>query len=78
MAGTSISLGTVLVFGGGGFLGTAVVERMLDAGYWTSIVVASRTPKQHLPNVTYRKVDICDEKSVQSLINDVKPALVLH
>ncbi|KAJ4368372.1 erg26, C-3 sterol dehydrogenase [Neocucurbitaria cava] len=72
------NLGTVLVFGGGGFLGAVAVEKLLETKCWTSIVVASRNPKQHLPNVSYRKVDICDEKSVQALIDDVKPRLVIH
>lgn len=72
------SLDTVLVFGGAGFLGTAVVEQLLDAGCWKSIVVASRNPSQDIPRVSYRKVDICDIKSVKALIDDVKPRLVLQ
>ncbi|CAO2654955.1 Nn.00g116880.m01.CDS01 [Neocucurbitaria sp. VM-36] len=78
MEETPDNLGTVLVFGGGGFLGTVVVEKLLHAGCWSSIAVASRNPKQHLPNVSYHKVDICDEKSVKALIDDVKPRLVIH
>ncbi|KAH7398517.1 C-3 sterol dehydrogenase/C-4 decarboxylase [Pyrenochaeta sp. MPI-SDFR-AT-0127] len=78
MEATPGSLGTVLVFGGGGFLGTAVVEQLLDTDRWDSIVVASRNPSQNLPNVSYRKVDICDAKSVKALIDEVKPRLVLH
>ncbi|KAF1846527.1 NAD(P)-binding protein [Cucurbitaria berberidis CBS 394.84] len=78
MEETPGDLGTVLVLGGGGFLGTAVVERLLETGRWTSIVVSSRNPNQQIPNISYRKSDICDEKSVTALIDDVKPRLVVH
>lgn len=78
MVNSQESLGTVLVLGGGGFLGTVVVERLLNTHLWSSIAVASRNPQQALPNVSYHAVDIRDEASVRSLLDAIKPRLVIH
>jgi sterol-4alpha-carboxylate 3-dehydrogenase (decarboxylating) len=70
--------GTILLLGGGGFLGTEIIEQLQNTGGWTSIVVANRNPKRKFSDITYKACDITNQKSVEQLLDDVKPRIVLH
>ena len=76
MTGSTEDYGTILLFGGGGFLGTEIIEQLQSTGGWSRIVVASRNPAQDFPKVTYRACDITNQKSVEQLLDDVKPRIM--
>jgi sterol-4alpha-carboxylate 3-dehydrogenase (decarboxylating) len=70
--------GSMLILGGCGFLGAAIVEAFLEADWEGSIVVASRNPTSLSKRVEYRAIDVFNEKDVTRLLADVRPQLVLH
>lgn len=77
-----VKLGTVLVIGGGGFLGSHIINRLLDGQLADTIITASRnkgleeTAKGS--RIKYHAVDITSSSSVQALFEKFKPQVVLH
>ncbi|KAG9255131.1 3-beta hydroxysteroid dehydrogenase/isomerase family-domain-containing protein [Emericellopsis atlantica] len=72
-------LGRVLVIGGNGFLGHHVVNQALDL--WNSTHVSSidlRCEKFRRPEVTYKECDITDREKLLSVIEELKPDVVIH
>lgn len=80
MDDTQASLGTVLVTGGCGFLGSHIVEAFLQEPSCFKVVVVTRNPKQHhhYPNVQYYAADITDRRAMQHVLETVKPGIVIH
>ena len=79
MTAPSEALGTVLVVGGCGYLGSNLVRRLLDTKDATSITVIDlRTDKLRYPDVTYLEVDICDSEKVLTSLNQIRPSVVFH
>jgi len=68
---------TWLITGGSGLLGSHCVRQAVKLG-----VNVVATHHQHaaleVPGVTWRRVDLEDERSVSGLLNGVKPSVVIH
>ena len=62
----SLSGSEVLVTGGGGFLGRAVVEQLLDAGYRVRSFARGNYPDLQALGVTVLRGDLVDPKAVES------------
>jgi dTDP-L-rhamnose 4-epimerase len=81
-----MDVGTVLVTGGAGFIGTALAARFADrAGRW--VVLDSLHPQVHKgsrpPSVLHERVelvvgDVTDPGVWDSLLQDVRPDVVVH
>ncbi|KAF2794765.1 C-3 sterol dehydrogenase/C-4 decarboxylase-like protein [Melanomma pulvis-pyrius CBS 109.77] len=72
-------LGTVLVTGGCGFIGSFIVAAFAAEPTCTSVVGASRNPKKfRIPEATYRSCDFMDAQEVQKLLDEVQPRVIVH
>lgn len=78
---------TVLVTGGAGFIGSAVVRQLIAETDWRVINVDKLTYAGNLeslpgllgdPRHVFEKVDICDAKEVGRLFRDHAPSAVMH
>jgi len=58
----------VLVTGGGGFLGQAIVERCLLRGYEVRVIGRQPLPKSIADKVDFRRGNLADQKFVQSTV----------
>ncbi len=74
------NLPKVLITGGAGFIGSAVVRRCLAAGYPLVIVDDfSRGSRQSLPpGVTVYDVDVCDASALAEVFRRERPEIVSH
>lgn len=78
-AQTSNSLDSVLVVGGCGFLGFHLVRCLLEDPDCSTVSVLSRTPtRNRLPGVSYHAGDITSPEAVQSVLNELKPRVIIH
>jgi len=62
----TVTLGSVLVTGGEGFLGSHVVEELRARGY----------PEPLVPH--YPEIDLVDPRAVQALLERTQPSLIIH
>lgn len=67
----------ILITGGSGFIGTNVVERMLQRGL-DIISLDSISPLASRHQKVFRQTDIRDETSLAAIIGDFKPTHVVH
>ncbi|MDB1122416.1 NAD-dependent epimerase/dehydratase family protein [Vibrio algarum] len=58
----------VVVFGGNGFIGSYVVEELLDSGY--DVVSADLNPSKYVDNKYFRRCDILKKDEVNDLVKD--------
>lgn len=78
-AQTSRSLDSVLVVGGCGFLGFHIVRGLLQDPDCPTVSVLSRNPtRNRLPDVSYHAGDIGNPETIQSLLDEVKPHVIIH
>lgn len=73
----SSELGSVLVIGGCGFLGHHIVSRLLENNAKVS-VLDLRTTRNRIPSVSYYDGDITSAAAVQSVLENVKPQVIIH
>ncbi|KAL9122800.1 MAG: hypothetical protein Q9187_000645 [Circinaria calcarea] len=73
----SSELGSVLVIGGCGFLGHHIVSQLLGNNAKVS-VLDLRTTRNRIPSVSYYDGDITSAASVQSVLENVKPQVIIH
>jgi sterol-4alpha-carboxylate 3-dehydrogenase (decarboxylating) len=72
-------LGTVLVVGGSGFLGSYIVQRLLSGNQVSHIAITSRNPTSlDDSRVTCHAVDISNRETVQKLFATLRPQVVIH
>lgn len=74
--------GRVLVTGGAGFIGAALVRRCISLGTDVVVMVREITPLDRLYGVLQRvevvRADVSDSARVQRLLQDIKPMTVFH
>lgn len=58
----------VIVFGGCGFIGSYVVEELIEHGY--DVIAADLNPSKYLEDKYFRKCDILNKEEVNELIKD--------
>lgn len=72
-------LGSVLVVGGCGFLGFHIVRQLLEDPECSNVAVLSRNPNRNcLPTVSYHAGDLANPQTVQTLLNQLKPRVIIH
>jgi dTDP-glucose 4,6-dehydratase len=78
---------TILVTGGAGFIGSAVVRRLVHAGAARVVTVDRLTYAGHLenlaevadaPNHRFARLDIADDAGVSALLDEERPDAVVH
>ncbi|KAF2732256.1 NAD(P)-binding protein [Polyplosphaeria fusca] len=72
-------LGTALVIGGSGFLGSHIVQRLLDEDSVSHVAIVSRNPDwidDH--RVSLHSIDIASRSTIQSLFANVQPTVIIH
>ncbi|KAF7883838.1 hypothetical protein EAF00_011150 [Botryotinia globosa] len=71
----------VLTIGGCGFVGYHLVHHFVSSSKFSPVAVASRSAKQSKNQVngaTYHNVDLTDASSIEELIDDLKPTVIMH
>lgn len=72
-------VGTVLVTGGCGFVGSFITEAFATELSCSHIVVASRNPSRfRVPGVEYRSCDVMEFDQVKTLLDEIKPRVIVH
>lgn len=78
---------TILVTGGCGFIGSAVVRQLVKSGTAHVVNVDALTyagnpdsvlEVQGKPNYTFAHADICDREAIRAIIRKTRPNLILH
>ena len=78
---------TILVTGGAGFIGSAVVRHLINDTHHTVINVDKLTYAGNLesllsindnPRYCFEQVDICDSKEVARVFQDYQPDIIMH
>lgn len=79
MASNQRAFGSVLVIGGCGYLGSALVQDLRASRSTSSISIADiRLSPTRLPNVAYHELDICSQNAVSTLLNQIRPNVIFH
>ena len=69
---------SVLVIGGCGFLGRHIVSQLLEPSTSKVSVLDLRTTNNRLPGASYYDADITSPEAVRSVLESVKPQIVIH
>lgn len=70
----------VIVTGGAGFIGSHIVDVLIEAGYEVAVIDNLSTGKRENlnPKAAFYEVDICDAEALERVFAEVKPAAVSH
>jgi dTDP-glucose 4,6-dehydratase len=77
----------VIVTGGAGFIGSAVIRRIVDSTNWTVHNIDKLTYAGNLESlagagrserVSFSRLDICDQTAVENVFREFKPDAVMH
>ena len=77
----------VIVTGGAGFIGSAVIRRIVDSTNWTVRNIDKLTYAGNLESlaeagrsqrVSFSRLDICDQAAVENVFREFKPDAVMH
>lgn len=80
-------LPTLIVTGGAGFIGSAVVRQAVAEGKWNVVNLdkltyaanlASVAPVSNAPNYRFVQADICDRAAVEAVFREHRPAAIMH
>lgn len=75
---TKPDLGKVLVIGGNGMLGHHLVKLLLSSWTAKAFVIDLKCDHNRLDGATYHEADITDAARMQSLMDKIKPDVVIH
>lgn len=67
--------------GGAGFIGSHIVERLIEVGHEVSVIDNLRTGKLSnldLKNVSFYNCDVVNKVAVFNTINNIKPDFIIH
>lgn len=87
MPATSLPSSTILVTGGAGFIGSALVRMLVARNEATVVTVDKLTYAGNLDSLApvatsarhrFERVDICDEAELRRLFNEHRPSAVVH
>lgn len=68
----------ILITGGSGFIGTNIIEYLLQQGYSGLLNIDVVKPKLAKHNAYWRKIDLCDKTSLVDAILSFSPEYVIH
>jgi dTDP-4-dehydrorhamnose reductase len=68
--------GTLLIFGGGGFVGGHLAARALQSGW--SVLIADLLPHDRFSSDIWRQVDITSREAVENLIYTERPRVAVN
>jgi len=68
----------VLVTGAGGFIGSHVVRRFAAAGWQVTGLVHRHRPPEPVAGVDYRPGDVTCRETMERLVGDVRPDVIVH
>jgi dTDP-glucose 4,6-dehydratase len=83
----TVSLNTVLVTGGAGFIGSAVIRHLISHSDYQVINLDKLTYAGNLeslasveanPRYTFKQADICDKEAVESIFTEFAPVAIMH
>ena len=69
---------SVLVIGGCGFLGRHIVSQLLEPSTCKVSVLDLRTTHNRVPGASYHDADITSPEAVRSVLEQVKPQIIIH
>ncbi|CAD6565324.1 MAG: erg26, C-3 sterol dehydrogenase [Alectoria sarmentosa] len=70
---------SVLITGGTGFLGSAIIDAVQEQHpEWVVTVLDLKSPNVPKPNIVYKKGDITDATSVNTFVVEIKPDVIIH
>ncbi|KAF2662069.1 NAD(P)-binding protein [Lophiostoma macrostomum CBS 122681] len=73
------NLGSVVLVGGSGFLGSFIIDRLLSVRCTTSIAIADiRPPATPTPSIPYYHLDISSESSIRAVLSKTRPKVIFH
>ena len=68
----------ILITGGSGFIGTNLINHLLNMNNYTILSIDKEEPKIKLHHSIWRQIDICDSDSVNQIIHEFQPDYVIH
>lgn len=68
----------ILITGGSGFIGTNLINHLLNMKNYTILSIDKEEPKIKTHHSFWRKIDICDSISVNQIIHEFQPDYVIH
>lgn len=78
-SGSEPKLGSILVIGGSGFVGSHISQYLLLQPSWTAVSVLSRNPPRNvLPGVSFHTGDISNPSELQKTIDEISPTIIIH
>ena len=70
---------SLLITGGVGFLGSAIVDAVQERHpEWVVTVLDLTSPDLPKPHITYKRGDITDTVFVNTIVDEIKPEVVIH
>jgi nucleoside-diphosphate-sugar epimerase len=78
-----ITRDSILITGGAGFIGTNIINKLLDLGYKSiNLIIRDSTDLQRLkkilPKINLHKVDLLDKDKLRKIVHQINPSAIFH
>ena len=77
-----ITRDSVLLTGGAGFIGTNLVNKLLDLNYKVNLILRESSElwrlKNILPKINICKADLLDQEELKKLAHKINPSIIIH